>query len=311
MNNKEKIFISAIVYVKNSSKTISNFFDILIKVLNDNFFKYEIIFVNDGSLDNSVEIIKNKAKNIQSGSISIINMSYNEGKELSMNSGLDFSIGDFIYEFDSTIIDYPIETIINAYKKVLEGYDIVNVSSNSKRKLTSKIFYEIFNRCSPYQCKIDTETFRIISRRTINRINSINKTIPYRKAVFASSGLKMTTLKYNTLSSKKKDFDEKTRKEKSNNATEALILFTNIGYKFTICMIFIFIILTLFAGSYTVYTFINKNPIQGWTTTMLFLSFGFLAIFLILAIIIKYLSIIINLVFKKSNYLIESIEKIN
>ena len=238
-------------------------------------------------------------------------MSYTQGKELSMIAGLDLSIGDFVYEFDTTIIDYPLETIFNIYIKSLEGYDIVNASANSKRNFTSKWFYKIFNKYSYYQYKLDTETFRILSRRTINRINAMNKTIPYRKAALANSGLKMETLKYEQLINVKNNYDKNTRKERGNNAIDALILFTDVGYKFTIFMIFVFIFLTALVSIYTIYTFISKNPIQGWTTTMLFLSFGFLGLFSILAIIIKYLSIIINLIFKKTNYLVESIEKIN
>ena len=311
MKNKEKNFISAVVYVKNAEKTIKDFLEKLNEVLSANFLKYEIILVNDGTNDKSIEIIKETTKKIKDASISILNMSYTQGKELSMIAGLDLSIGDFVYEFDTTIIDYPLETIFNIYIKSLEGYDIVNASANSKRNFTSKWFYKIFNKYSYYQYKLDTETFRILSRRTINRINAMNKTIPYRKAALANSGLKMETLKYEQLINVKNNYDKNTRKERGNNAIDALILFTDVGYKFTIFMIFVFIFLTALVSIYTIYTFISKNPIQGWTTTMLFLSFGFLGLFSILAIIIKYLSIIINLIFKKTNYLVESIEKIN
>lgn len=311
MKNKEKNFISAVVYVKNAEKTIFDFFNKINKVFEGNFFKYEIIFVNDGSVDHSIEIIKEQAKKTANGSISIINMSYIEGKELSMNAGLDLAIGDFIFEFENTVIDYSIETIMEIYRKCLEGYDIVNASSTSKRKFSSKLFYGIFNKYASLEYKIDTDTFKIISRRTVNRINAMNKTIPYRKAILANCGLKMTTIKYDAINEAKINYDKKTKKEREKNALDSLILFTDVSYKFTILMIVVFMILTLVAAGYTTYTFLMNNPIKGWTTTMLYLSFGFLGIFFVLAIIIKYLAVIINLVFKKTNYLIESIEKIN
>lgn len=68
---------------------------------------------------------------------------------------------------------------------------------------------------------------------------------------------------------------------------------------------------TLFVFIYTIVIFFSKNPVQGWTTTMLFLSFGFFGIFALMTIAIKYLDIIINLLFKNKIYLIESIEKLN
>ena len=311
MKNKEKNFISAVVYVRNCENTITTFIDSLNKTLKDNFLKYEIIFVNDGSVDDSIKIIKQIAKKIDDASVSIINMSHFQGKELAMNAGLDLSIGDFVYEFDSTIIDYDCNIIFDAYKKSLEGYDIVNVSSNNKRRKTSALFYKIFNKHSNYQYKIDTETFRILSRRALNRVNSINKTVPYRKAVLANCGLKLITLTYNSNNCTKIQFDKNDIKEREKNAIDALILFTDVSYRFAMWIIILLIIITLSILTYTIYTFLNNAPTEGWTTTMLFLSFGFLGIFSILAIIIKYLSVLVNLVFKKSNYLVESIEKLN
>ena len=70
-------------------------------------------------------------------------------------------------------------------------------------------------------------------------------------------------------------------------------------------------LVTLFVIAYVIGVFVLGHPIEGWTTMMLFLSFGFSGVFLIFAIIIKYLSIIINLIFKKMYYLIESVEKVN
>lgn len=311
MKNKEKNFISAVVYVHNAEATVKKFIESINKTLEEHFLHYEIILVNDESTDNSVSEIKSIASQIGGASLSILNMSHYQGKELAMNAGQDLAIGDFVYEFDSTAIDFGIDLVFDAYKKSLEGYDIVNVSSDSKRKFTSKMFYKIFNKYSNYQYKLDTETFRILSRRAINRIHQINKTIPYRKAVLANSGLKLATLNYKSTQAVKTDMDKLMKVERERNAFDALILFTDVSYKITTRIILLLILITLGVLAYTVYTFFGSSPIEGWTTTMLFLSFGFLGLFSILAMIIKYLSVLVNLIFKKTNYLIESIEKIN
>ncbi len=127
-------------------------------------------------------------------------MSLYQGREAAMNAGIDLSIGDFVYEFDNTLIDYDLKIITDIYEKSLEGYDIVNASPQNNTHKTSKLFYIIFNKFSNNQYKINTETFRIVSRRAINRINSINKNIPYRKAIYSNCGLKL----YNVLYSAKK-----------------------------------------------------------------------------------------------------------
>lgn len=318
MKNKEKNFISAVVYVNNSEKDIRNFLENINKILSENFLKYEIICVNDASTDGTVDEIKKVSENIGKGdsnaSITIINMSYYQGKELSMNAGVDIAIGDFVYEFDSITMDYNTDLIMQVYNKSLEGYDIVNATSNNKRRKTSAIFYKLFNKYSNNQYKIDTETFRIISRRGINRIQSINKTIPYRKAIYANCGLKLTSIQYKTTGRNKSmlggKLAHKEKREREKNAIDALILFTDISYKFSIIMTAIMMLLTIAIAIYAIYIFISSTPIEGWTTTMLFLSFGFFGIFAIFAIVIKYLSMIVNLIFKKSKYIIESIDKI-
>ena len=141
--NKEKNFVSAVVYVRNNEKEIDKFIEELNKVLKNNFLKYEIIFVNDCSTDKSVDVIKDATKNLDTASVSIINMSFYQGKEIAMNAGVDLSIGDFVYQFDTVLIDYDPKIIFDIYKKSLEGFDIVNAVPNKKRKTTSKLFYKI------------------------------------------------------------------------------------------------------------------------------------------------------------------------
>ena len=306
--DKEKNFISAVVYVCNNEDTIKEFLEELVKLLKSNFMKYEIVCVNDYSQDDSVKVIKDIACKFPDAHITIINMGYYQGLELAMNAGVDLAIGDYVYEFDSVNIDYDINIVMDVYKKSLEGYDIVNAVANNKKRLSSRLFYAIFNHFSNSQYRIQTTTFRILSRRAINRTNSINKTIPYRKAIYANSGLKLATIVYDVKNGKNKKVMLKGR---GKTAIDALVLFTDVSYKFTFMMSIITMIIVILVFAYTIFVFVSSSPIEGWTTIMLFLSFIFFTIFAILLIIIKYLSIIVSLIFKNSRYLIESIEKLN
>ena len=306
--DKEKNFISAVVYVCNNEDTIKKFLEELVKLLKSNFMKYEIVCVNDYSQDDSVKVIKDIACKFPDAHITIINMSYYQGLELAMNAGVDLAIGDYVYEFDSVNIDYDIKIVMDVYKKSLEGYDIVNAVANNKKRLSSRLFYALFNHFSNSQYRIQTTTFRILSRRAINRTNSINKTIPYRKAIYANSGLKLATIGYDVKNGKNKKVMLKGR---GKTAIDALVLFTDVSYKFTFMMSIITMIIVILVFAYTIFVFVSSSPIEGWTTIMLFLSFIFFTIFAILLIIIKYLSIIVSLIFKNSRYLIESIEKLN
>lgn len=309
--NKEENFISAVIYVNNNERTLKQLLKKIQTVLEENFNKYEIICVNDASTDGSVKIIKEFAKMSKDKKISVINMSYYQGLEKSMDAGVDLSIGDFVYEFDNIYDDFSEKIIKDIYDICLKGYDIVSASFKSKNFNPSNIFYKVFNRYANLEYKLQTESFRIISRRAINRVNSINKNIVYRKAVYANCGLKMINVGYEPIKKVKKHVSKKCKIDRANTAINSLILFTNIGYKVSLFLSILMLLASLFVAIYAVVVFINNNPVQGWTTTILFLSFGFFGIFSLITIAIKYLDTLIDLQFKKKLYLIESIDKLN
>ena len=146
ITNKEKNFISVVIYVRNLEGQIYNILSLLHTAYKKYFEKFEIICVNDASEDNSRKEIVRFSKEKMSAILSIVDMSSFQGKEASMNAGTDLAIGDFIYEFDSMIFDYDETLIMKAYYKSLEGYDIVSVAPENISGLTSKLFYKIFNR---------------------------------------------------------------------------------------------------------------------------------------------------------------------
>ena len=120
---KEKKLISVILYLYNNENTVLEFLDLIIEQTDKLFEQFEIIIVNDCSTDASVQKLKNAAF-LKPYQISIIQMSFHQGVELCMNAGLDLSTGDFVYEFDSIIIDYDKNLIEQSFRKILEGYDI-------------------------------------------------------------------------------------------------------------------------------------------------------------------------------------------
>ena len=147
--NKEKNFISAVIYVHNAADRIEGFLKMVIETLEENFENSEIICVNDSSTDDSADKIRTLSKNVNSTSISLINMSYFHGLETAMNAGVDLSIGDFVFEFDSTIPEFGKDEIMNVYRRSLEGFDIVSAVPDRKESFTSSVFYKVFERFSP------------------------------------------------------------------------------------------------------------------------------------------------------------------
>jgi polyisoprenyl-phosphate glycosyltransferase len=305
---KEKKLISVIVYLYNNEKTVLEFLNLIIQQTDKLFEQFEIIIVNDSSTDSSVQKIKN-AEFLKHFQVSIIQMSFHQGVELCMNAGLDLSTGDFVYEFDSITIDYDENLIEQSYRKILDGYDIVSVSPVSNEKTSSNLFYKTYNYFSKSKYKLRSDRFRILSRRAINRSFSVSATIPYRKAMYINSGLKIVTIEYQKLNQLKATSEKSYLRKKT--AIDALIIYTNLAFSVSVTISLLLLFCTLSIIIYTIFIYFGKDkPIEGWTTIMLLLSGGFSGFFLLSAIIIKYLSLILELVFKKKSYIQENIEKV-
>ncbi len=307
---KEKKFISAVVYVHNQEGNIADFIKNLIELLENHFEHSEIVCVNDFSTDGSVDEIKSVKEFATETAISIINLSSYHGLETAMNAGVDLSIGDFILEIDTTNQDWNDDDVIAVYRKMLEGYDIVGASTNKPQKLSSSLFYWIYEKFSNNGNRMYTENFRILSRRAYNRISGMNKTIPYRKGIYTNCGLKTINVKYDQKKKINENVDKLQRKYRRNLAFETLILFTDVGYVLTKFMTLLMMFISLFMVFYTIACYLMINPVAGWTTTVLFLSVAFFGLFAILTIVVQYLQILVDLNFRRSKYSFESIEKL-
>lgn len=309
----EKKFVSAVVYVHNHSLVLNSFIEILIDQLKSHFEDFELIFVDDCSIDNSVDVIKEVIKKENVKAISIIHLSYYQGIEVAMVAGVDLAIGDFVFEFDSPYVDYRPEDIMNIYDQSLRGYDLVSASPNKQARWFSKFFYKTFSMYSRNKIQLTTERFRIISRRGINRINVLSSTIPYRKAIYFNSGLKASVYKYDAiiLGTASEVENSLNTTERVSLAIDSLLLFTDIGTRVALYMTLFMIALTVIGALYTVLIFLfNQRVVEGWTTTMLFMSVSFSGLFLLIGIVIKYASMILYMQNKKQTYIIESIEKL-
>lgn len=310
MTNKEKNFMSAVIYIHNDEQTIETFLQTVKKVLEDHFEHSEIICVNDYSQDRSVELIRNVGNQAKNTTITVLNMSYFHGVEVAMNAGMDLAIGDFVLEFDSCVLDFEPQEIMKVYHRALEGYDIVSASPDQKQRFTSNVFYRVFNRFTDYSYQLCTERFRVLSRRVINRISSMNKSVPYRKAVYANCGLRTQNIRYQVIGGRVGKADKTERKYRADLAVDSMILFTELGYKFSVTMTVIMMLVAICVAVYSAVIYLFSTPVAGWTTTIFFMSFAFFGLFGILTIIIKYLQILVDLVFRRKKYSFESIEKI-
>ena len=301
VNAKEKNFVSAVVYLHNDGPRGVEFCQAVAAQLDAHFAQYELVAVDDACTGGTVEALRAWAKE-QAAPVTILHMSLYHGLENAMNAGLDAAIGDYVYEFDSTEATYPARYIWEAYTTAMQGNDVVSVCPQSLRD-GSGLFYKIFNANFPSIYKLRTDAFRLVSRRAVNRVHATSAHLPYRKAAYAASGLKMADL---TFAGR---LDEKTP-GRFNLAVDSLALYTDAGFKASMGVTLCMLALALAELLYTLIVFFTGKPVAGWTTTMFVLTLGFAGLFAVLTIVVKYLSLLLELTFKKQKYLVESIEKL-
>lgn len=310
--NKEKNFVSCVVYLHNDGKSIKPFLKEICNEMQENFEKYEIVCVNDCCTDDTIEQIHSFLEECgRSVVVSLINLSYYQGIEAAMNAGRDLAVGDFLFEFDKCCLDFESSLIMEVYRKALEGYDVVAAAPQNDVPFTSRMFYAVYNFSSRNRYQLRQERFRIISRRAINRVNQMNIYTPYRKAMYMNCGLKTETIVYNNKKLPKKERNREERGNRSNLALDTIIIFTDVLEKFSFMVSAVLLGVLLLMFCWIVYSIFSEvRPVEGWMSLMALISFGFFMTSVMLTMILKYLSVLLNMNFKKQRYVVEGVEKL-
>ena len=314
---KEKNFVSCVIYLHNDEEVVEDFLRHISQVMQEHFEKYEIICVNDGCTDGTIEQIhaflkSEEAAGRQTKAVSLINMSFYQGVETAMNAGGDLAVGDFLFEFDRCCMDFDPELIMQIYRRALEGYDVVSAAPKRGVPFSSKAFYMLYNWSSHFQYHIRQERFRIVSRRAVNRVNQMNVYVPYRKAMYMNCGLKTDTIAYDNRETIRKARNREERGNRSGLAVDTLIIFTDILEKFSMLVSAILFVFLIMMFGWIVYSiFSTVRPVEGWMSLMTLMSFGFFMLSVMLTLIFKYLSVILNMSFKKQRYVVEGVEKLS
>lgn len=169
----EEALISIIAPMYNEEAAIDIFFAEMRNFLAECPYQYEIVCVNDGSKDNTLDILKKYAE--EDNRIKIVSFSRNFGKERALYAGLKYSSGDAVIPIDVDLQNPPM-TIKTFLAKWEEGYDIVyGVRENRKnegrlRRFLSKKFYEFYNLISEQKAPYNAADFRLMDRKVVNAV---------------------------------------------------------------------------------------------------------------------------------------------
>lgn len=194
-----KPLVSLLVPVYNEEDTIGIFIEKVYEVLNHDDIFFNVIFVDDGSKDNTLPLLvdfSNKYKNI-----SIISLSRNFGKEAALTAAIDYADGDVLVPIDVDLQDPP-ELIKQFIEKWREGYDVVyglrltRETDTATKRLTSGWFYNLFNKLSNIRIPENAGDFRLIDRKVANSIKLLPERSRFMKGLFSWVGFKSIGVPY-------------------------------------------------------------------------------------------------------------------
>lgn len=142
-------------------------------------------------------------------------------------------------------------------------------------------------------------------------MNQMNTYIPYRKAMYMNCGLKSDTLRYDNKKLTKKRHNREEWGSRSMLALDTIIIFTDVLEKLSVVVSVVLLGALLIMFGYLVYSvFSRARPVEGWLSIMSLMSFGFFMMSVMLTLILKNLSVLLNMSFKRQHYVIEGVEKL-
>ena len=192
--------ITILVPAYNEEEALPLLYERVSKIMNDmKDYEFELLFVNDGSKDNTLNEIKKLRE--QDKRVSYVDFSRNFGKEIGMIAGLDYATGDCVIIMDADLQDPP-ELIPQMVELWEQGYDDVYAQRKSRKgetwlkKFTSKMYYKVLQSLTRVPIQKDTGDFRLLDRRCVNALKKMRETSRCSKSMFSWIGYNKKAILY-------------------------------------------------------------------------------------------------------------------
>lgn len=268
--------LSVIIPVFNEEKNIPHLFQRLNNAIQPMGISYEFIFINDGSRDRSMELIRDLSEHFSF--VRFIDFSRNFGHQIAVTAGLEHAEGDHVAIIDADLQDPP-ELIPEMMEKMKLGFDVVYAKRRKRqgetllKKWTAKVFYRFLQRMTSVEIPVDTGDFRIISRRILKVLRNMPEQEKFLRGQISWAGFKQTYIEY--------DRDERaggetgyTYRKMFRFALDGITSFSNVPLKMATLAGFLVSGIAFIIALYALYSrFISKDYVPGWTSLILSVLF--------------------------------------
>ncbi len=300
--------LCVIVPVFNEAKGIAEFHSRLTSVM-DALGGWQVIYVNDGSTDDTLSILKQLRAG--DGHIALVNLSRNFGKEIAMTAGLDYASGDAVIVIDADLQDPPevIPSLVAAWQ---EGYDVVYAQRRMRqgetwlKKTTATLFYRLMEGLGDVRLPRETGDFRLMSWRVVEAIRSLRESHRFMKGLFAWVGFPSKAVLYER-APRHTGISKWNYWKLWNLAIEGITSFTVMPLKLASYLgVAVSLCAALFILQLIVHTILFGNPVAGYPSLMAVVLFLGGAQLLTLGVIGEYLGRVFNETKERPLYLVES-----
>jgi glycosyltransferase involved in cell wall biosynthesis len=268
--------LSVIIPIYNEEGNIPVLFERLNGVISKLNIKTEFLFINDGSNDNSIHLIKGLVD--KNSDVKYIDFSRNFGHQVAVTAGIDHCAGKAVVIIDADLQDPP-ELIAELYNKWKEGYEVVYAKrktrngENFMKKYTAKLFYRTLQKITSIDIPVDTGDFRLVDRKIVDVLKKMPEQQKFLRGQISWIGFRQTFVEY--------DRDARyagktgyTYKKMLRFALDGITSYSNLPLKFATFTGFIVSGITFIMILYALYSrFISKNYVPGWTSLMLAVLF--------------------------------------
>ena len=247
-----------------------------LKKLSDKY-NYEIIFINDGSKDSTLEILKKIASN--DDNVKIISFSRNFGHQAAVTAGIRNVTGDAVIIMDADLQDPP-ELFEGMIEKWEEGYEVVYGKRKTRegesifKLLTARMFYNTLNKLSEIEIPKDTGDFRLVDRKVIDVIANLPEHNKFLRGLFSWAGFNQYAYEYNRVNR----VAGKTKypfKKMFKLATDGILSFSAKPLKIVGAIGFFSVIVSIIILIYSIVSYMFKlnSLTPGWTSIMCTMTF--------------------------------------
>jgi dolichol-phosphate mannosyltransferase len=307
---KNEIDCSVVASVYNEEESVMMFYKSLSKTLVSLQINYEIIFVNDGSTDNSLSILKEISTS--DPTVKIIDFSRNFGHEAAMIAGIDHACGEAVICMDSDL-QHPPEKIPEMLQKKAEGFEIVNMVRTLRKdagviqRINSKLFYKFVNSISSVKLAENASDFFLISQKVCKILRSnFRERTRFLRGIIQLVGFKKTTLEYvapKRVAGKSKYSFFKLLKL----SFTAMSSFSKLPLQLGIITGLIFSVISVVLILFSLTMWILGKTIPGYTTLIIFMSaFAGIQLF-VTGLIGQYISYVFDEVKERPVYIVNEI----